>query len=242
MADESTGALQIPAGLYGGTPCDTMEREPMVLFGHVGVTLGASILLVGAARTILGTGTPRGGMGESFSLSSGHTFFLGRCLDRMRSWLTLLGESFDVRLVLLASIFPDIVDKPLGQVLLRETVSNGRIYCHTLLFLALVTVLGLLVYWRLSWTWLLVIAFGTGTHLVLDSMWRWPQTLFWPAYGWTFEKLDLDHWIDRVWHGLLTDSALYVVEIIGLMVMAWFLWNLLHRGKFWEFVRTGYIG
>jgi hypothetical protein len=54
-----------------------------------------------------------------------------------------LQKIIDYRLVLIASILPDIIDKPLGGVILKESVGNGRIYAHTFLFLLFLFGLGM---------------------------------------------------------------------------------------------------
>jgi hypothetical protein len=83
----------------------------------------------------------------------------------------------------LGAILPDIVDKPLGHLLLQSTLDSGRIIAHTLLFLGLVSAAGLMA-WRYRLTPLvLVLAMGVASHLVLDTMWDNPTTLFWPALG-----------------------------------------------------------
>ncbi len=83
----------------------------------------------------------------------------------------------------IGAILPDLIDKPLGHILLKGTLDSGRIYAHTLLFLGIVLVAGIL-YWRSrSSSLLLVLGGGIMTHLVLDGMWNIPNTLFWPALG-----------------------------------------------------------
>ncbi len=39
--------------------------------------------------------------------------------------------------MLIGSMLPDIIDKPLGGLICKETLGNGRTYAHTLLFLLL---------------------------------------------------------------------------------------------------------
>jgi membrane-bound metal-dependent hydrolase YbcI (DUF457 family) len=94
-----------------------------------------------------------------------------------------IGSRIVVPVAALGAILPDIVDKPLGHLLLQGTLDSGRIYAHTLLFLGLVTVAGV-VAWRYKLTPLvLVAAMGVASHLVLDTMWDNPVTLLWPALG-----------------------------------------------------------
>jgi len=93
----------------------------------------------------------------------------------------------------LGSLLPDIIDKPVGQFFFRDTFSNGRIFCHTLLFLILITLAGLCLYRSRGKTWLLGFSFGTFMHLIQDQMWLEPRTFLWPLYGFAFEKIDLTH-------------------------------------------------
>lgn len=128
------------------------------------------------------------------------------------SWLDSLAKHVDIRFLLIGSLLPDIVDKPVGLLLFRETFSNGRIFCHTLLFLGLLSLAGIYFYRRGGKTWLLALSFGTFTHLILDQMWRSPRTLLWPVYGFAFEKIDLTGWMSNIFYALLTDPAVYVPE------------------------------
>ena len=48
----------------------------------------------------------------------------------------------DYRAVLVGSILPDIIDKPIGAYLFRSTFHNSRIFAHTLLFSVLLMLMG----------------------------------------------------------------------------------------------------
>lgn len=120
-------------------------------------------------------------------------FFIGRtvlvfCHLLIGSVLGLLiyrryGHRWAVPVAALGAILPDIIDKPLGHVLLRATLDSGRIYGHTLLFLGIVTLAGLVYLRSRRSPILLVVAVGMVSHLVLDSMWANPTTLLWPSLG-----------------------------------------------------------
>jgi len=128
----------------------------MLILGHAGITLGAATLLSGALR---------------IKHSS---------QDRKVSWFTSLSSYIDIRLLLIGSLLPDIIDKPVGQLFFREIFSQGRIFSHTLLFLVIITMAGYYLYKRRRAVWLLTLSFGTFMHLILDEIWNAPRTLFWP--------------------------------------------------------------
>jgi len=207
----------------------------MLVLGHVGITLGASALLAGALNS---SRWPKTTQNEAVVSSSHYSQVLP---ERKLSWLAYLGNSIDIRLLLVGSLLPDIIDKPVGQFFFRETFSNGRIFCHTLLFLILLTVAGVYLYRRYRRTWLLVLSFGTFTHLILDRMWEAPRTLFWPLLGLAFEKADIGDWVLGMLHALLTNPAVYLPELLGAVVLIWFAWLLLRRRKIYSFIRYGQV-
>jgi len=147
----------------------------------------------------------------------------------------------DIRTLLVGSLLPDIIDKPIGHWLFKEYFSNGRIFSHTLLFLTLITILGVFYYRYFSKTWFLFLSFGIFMHLILDEMWRTPRTLLWPILGLEFERIGLTDWLGGIWHCLFTDPAVYVPELLGLFIVIWFLWMLLRMRTFYSFTRYGRV-
>lgn len=186
----------------------------MLILGHVGLTLGTAALVAGARR------------GNRFSLAA---------------WLTSLGSHIDIRLLIIGSLLPDIIDKPIGQFFFKETFSQGRIFSHTLLFLIIVTLGGLYFYFRRNRVGLLTIAIGTLSHLIFDQIWRTPQTLFWPLYGFTFTRIELGEWIPNILTALLTNPQVYLPEMAGAIILLWFGVMLLRRKKVYAFIRYGQV-
>jgi hypothetical protein len=154
-------------------------------------------------------------------------------------WLDRLAARVDLRVLVIGSLLPDIVDKPVGQLFFRGAFGNGRILAHTLVFLLALSVAGVLLYRRRGRTWLLALAFGTATHLVFDQIWREPRTLWWPAYGLSFGPVNLTDWIPKMLHSLLTNPAVSVPEAGGAVVLALLALLLLRRRSLWAFLRHG---
>jgi len=205
----------------------------MFIFGHTGITLGVATLLNGI---LIKSHTPPknelAGKQQSLQEPSDSENGYARGIS---SWPASLASRIDARLLLIGSLLPDIIDKPVGWVFFRDTFSNGRIYGHTLLFLIVITLGGLYLYWRRHKTWLLALSFGTFTHLILDLMWRAPKTLLWPLYGWQFEREAYpENWILIIYdiiHFTLNHPIMSIPEIAGVLVLAWFGWSLLHKRK-----------
>jgi membrane-bound metal-dependent hydrolase YbcI (DUF457 family) len=211
----------------------------MLVLGHAGITLGAAVLLAGVLGGNRSPNVMLNGMNKS--LSPANTGTQNNLPINKLSSLVSLGRRIDIRLLLIGSLLPDIIDKPIGQLLFRETISNGRIFCHTLLFLILVMVAALFFYKRKGKTWLLALSFGTFMHLILDQMWHTPRTLLWPLLGLNFESIDLTDWLGNIWHVLFTDATVYIPELVGLLILVGFMLVLLYRHNTYAFIRYGRI-
>ena len=190
----------------------------MLILGHAGITLGAATLLAGAAE-------------------SRHSSPASKV-----SWFTHLSSYVDIRILLIGSLLPDIIDKPVGQYLFSETFSNGRIFSHSLLFLVLITAAGFYLYKRHRKVWLLTLAAGTLMHLILDRMWQAPRTLFWPFLGTNFDRIDLTNIVYNVLLEFLSNPALYIPEAVGMAILLWFGLELVKKRRIGTFFKYGKAG
>ena len=199
----------------------------MLIFGHAGLTLGAALLLAGS------------GMG-SHSSQNGEVTPGVESTDHSKTPKALRIESLahyvDLRLLLVGSLLPDLIDKPIGELFLRGTFNNGRIFGHTLIFLAIITTIGFYQYRHNRKTWLLTFSFGTFTHIVFDQMWRNPHTLLWPAYGLSFPKVEVINWTK-----LLVSPQAYLPELAGAAILIWFAQLLARKRSIFAFLRYGKV-
>jgi len=211
----------------------------MLLLGHTGITLGAVALVNGILSKSHGLHKRENKVTKRLQtlpeIKSAQEHHSGSRL----SSLTSLTNRIDIRLLLIGSLLPDIFDKPIGQFFFRDSLSNGRIFCHTLAFLLLITVAGSYLYRSYKKTWLLVLSLGTFTHLICDQMWLTPRTLLWPLYGWTFQRADLTLWMQNIFYALRTNPAVYIPELVGAAVLIWFLVVLVRRRQVYAFIRNG---
>jgi inner membrane protein len=187
----------------------------MLIFGHVGLTLGTAAL---TARAIAGRKEGR---------------------EEKRPFFAPLARYVDIRVLMVGSLLPDIIDKPVGDFLFRDTLGNGRIYAHTLLFFVLVAAAGYYLYRRRGHVWLLTLAAGDFMHLILDEIWQEPKTLFWPLLGWRFGWYELHGWLFSMLRELLQEPYVYISEVIGLAIVISFAVWLISQKKVREFIRHG---
>ena len=213
----------------------------MLPLAHAGIALGAAFLLDRALFSRHTVSAEHHDMQEDTESSAEVVAPASAESPPQASRWSSLGSRIDLRLLLIASLLPDIVDKPVGQYLFRETFSTGRIFCHTLLFLIIIAILGLYLYRTRGRLWLLVVSFGVFTHLLMDEMWVTPRTFLWPLYGLAFEPEDLSVWSQKVWHALFSDPAVFVPELVGAAVLIWFLAGLVGKGRVYAFIRSGEV-
>ncbi len=131
----------------------------------------------------------------------------------------------DLSLVAFGAMLPDLIDKPLGEVLLSGSLANGRIYGHTLLFCLLTLLMALYIYRNNKDTRPLIVPAATFLHLMEDRMWNTPQTLFWPLLGWQFpdgyhSAGILDYFLS-IFSNAYTPAISYVFisELLGLSIL-----------------------
>ncbi len=200
----------------------------MFLFGHVGITLGAAVLGTGAITVARSEKSRANGQ----ALSSAKRKSLPSALA---SWVRTLDRFLDIRLLLLGSLLPDIIDKPVGYLAFH----NGRVFSHTILFAVVMLALGIYVWRRHRQTWLLALNIGTLAHLALDSMWLNPHAFFWPLLGVGFPRFEEANWFTYWLTNLFGDAANSIPEVIGLLVVLAFAVFLVREKRLWTFVFRG---
>jgi membrane-bound metal-dependent hydrolase YbcI (DUF457 family) len=145
----------------------------------------------------------------------------------------------DYRLLLVVSLLPDLVDKPLAKLLSKSYEYESRAVGHSLVFLGFVALI-MGFFWLSNWRagfWPFVL--GTLSHDVLDVMWWHPGIFYWPIEGLQFPKP-----IDVAWRGMMNFAG-YPIRILDfldnlavLCLLAMFMYVAL-RGRIMEFLRHG---
>ncbi|MCC7353838.1 MAG: metal-dependent hydrolase [Anaerolineae bacterium] len=175
-------------------------------------------------------------------LPSGHVEITWGILNLVQRRLRAFAHA-DYRLVALAAVLPDLIDKPLAVFAFPKTKAT-LLYAHTLL--------AHLGAWgaaaasgQLRRTLPYLLAFSG--HLLLDRIWRFPRTLFYPFQGRRFHA-----WRDMsspllFWKGYLTALWQYpylsIAEVVGVVALAWLVRDrgLHQRGTLARFLRTGHV-
>lgn len=154
------------------------------------------------------------------------------------------GEDADYRLVALAATAPDLIDKPLAWAYFYERYKSAVLFAHTLIAnIAAILVTLLFAPARCVYT----VAFLG--HALLDRLWLFPATFYWPTRGWRFhvwgkrgseqEKIGMAYWI-----AFTRRPELWGWEAGGLLALAIFIWRhrLYQRAPLKRFLLTGRPG
>ena len=160
----------------------------------------------------------------------------------VRPWTKNLTGKYFRRAVLVGTLLPDLIDKPIYYSVYYLSslnipigpfgfITQTRTFGHTAIFLF---ALALLAFYRQS-KLLAALALGTATHLVLDSWsdsflhhhWMGGQTvLLWPFLGWQFPP---DPYGGLTAHlSLVKRPVILYGEIIGIGLLAWDYWKRRH--------------
>lgn len=127
----------------------------------------------------------------------------------------------DYRLLALAALGPDIIDKPLAMLVFTASHTSQLVF-HSLLVHAGLLLLALLVWRRALPT---VLAFNS--HLIADRMWNHTETFWWPLFGWdtfwAFKFMNSPEAMAAVYWDIITRyPQVWVVELLALSYLFWF--------------------
>lgn len=141
----------------------------------------------------------------------GATLFLFRWIFR--------DPKVDVRFLALGALVPDLIDLPLGTLLLADSLSTGEAWTHSLVAPSVATVIVLLATRRgrrrRAWMALVI---GMFIHLLLDGMWMKTEVFLWPFFG-SIPSGPSPYWAD-VFTRAFADPWRWVREFVGLAYLA----------------------
>lgn len=145
----------------------------------------------------------------------------------------------DYRILMVASLLPDLVDKPLAKLMSSSYDLEGRAFGHSLMFLACIgLIMGFL--WLFKWRagfWPFVL--GTLMHVVLDVMWLHPGIFYWPSAGWVFPKPVGEAWQGMMQFGNYQIKTLDFLDNLGVLLLLSIFMRVAMSGRIREFLRRG---
>lgn len=128
--------------------------------------------------------------------------------------------AMDLRWVLAGALLPDLIDKPIGAVLLNDVFHAHRLFGHTLLFPTALLGLVMVVTRRGSALrkGMVGLVIGVLFHLVLDGAWAAPEAFWWPFFGTAFPEQSPSA-LGPLLEDMITDPRVWVGEAVGLVYL-----------------------
>jgi inner membrane protein len=212
----------------------------MLLFGHIGFTLAAGLLLNNILPKKRILADKKTNLNNTDSIPP----YPPKDLSQKYWSLILRSKNVDLRFLIIGSLLPDIIDKPIGQYLFQSVFGSGRIFGHTLLFFILLLLIGLFAKAKFKNSLVLVLSFGAFTHLILDFMWFSPGIFLWPLFGFTFirfSSVPLQDYLIGLIKEVYQVPTVAIPELLGAAIAIWFVWLVVRKGKFRTFMRTGHV-
>ncbi len=165
-------------------------------------------------------------------LPTAHIAYTWLALDLAQEHLD--APDVDYRLIALAATAPDLIDKPLALAYFYERYKSAVLFAHTLIVHLAVLAWGL---WPGRTGKARVLALAFVGHAVLDRLWHFRDTFYWPFRGWHFtvwgkrgseqEKIGLAYW-----YAFTRRPELWMWEVGSLLALAWFVRrNRLYRWR-----------
>lgn len=124
----------------------------------------------------------------------------------------------DYRLVMLGAVLPDLLDKPLGELIFPGAFHSGKVFGHTLLLSACLLMVGGALYHSQRRTGVLSLGIGTTSHLLGDAMWNTAATLLWPLLGWFRPEEVTGSWLARMLN-YLSSPFIFFTEMAGFLLL-----------------------
>ncbi|MFZ4851166.1 MAG: hypothetical protein ACOYL7_18745 [Caldilinea sp.] len=169
-----------------------------------------------------------------------HVAYTWLALDLAQEQLGVVPKA-DYRLVGLAATGPDLFDKPLAALYFYRRYKSAVLFAHTLL-------VNLGVLWLVASRFRPLALYGAAFlgHALLDRLWLFPNTFYWPLRGWRFhvwgkqgsEQSEIGK---AYWYAFTRRPELWGWEVGGVVALLWFVWRrrLYHWPNLRQFLRTG---
>ena len=169
-------------------------------------------------------------------LPPSHVAYTLAALSELQKQTGRFGEA-DYRLVALAAMGPDLIDKPLAWLYFYRRYRSAVLFAHTLLA-HLATLL--FTVWRAPHRVVYALAFNG--HALADRLWFFHDTWYWPLRGWRFHvwrkqgseqsSINLAYW-----YAFTRRRELWGWELGGFAAALWFV----GRNRLWERPRLRHL-
>ena len=164
-------------------------------------------------------------------LPQSHVTYTIAAVDLLKNKIPAF-KNIDYRLLALAAMGPDLIDKPLAALYFYRRYKSAVLFAHTLIVHLAVLIFTI---WKKPRWWPYLLAFNG--HAILDRLWYFYDTWYWPFRGWRFHQWKKEGSEQQdiklaYWYAFTRRPELWIWELGGILAGLWFVWhNRLYR---WE--------
>ena len=127
--------------------------------------------------------------------------------------------------VAFGSVLPDLVDKPLGHLIMNESLDNGRLLFHGLMMVGIILVVALALR-RTRYSVLFAgLALGMISHQLLDAMWLDPVAWFFPLMGPYVPAHYPDFFVHGLWAELTSPTEWIFLFVSASLIIPFTAWR-----------------
>jgi len=169
----------------------------------------------------------------------GHLGITTAIIKKCEKYFNADNIKIDYRVVLFASVLPDIIDKPAALLLMRSHTVNTRLFGHTLIFTLLLIITGYIYSTINNNSNVLILGLCSFIHLILDSMWLFPHTFLYPLYGFKFPlQLQMGNFPNYL-SEVFSLPILSGFEVIGWIILIYYSILSKKHLSFYRFLKYG---
>lgn len=162
-------------------------------------------------------------------------------------------DFIDYRMVMIGSLLPDIIDKPLVQIIYGLRNHEGHLIAHSFIFSGLLILIGMILLYMKENKSVITIGISCLIHQLLDKLMLVPNIFFLPRVNSSnfvaLKKLTFIHNIMRPVYmrfPYLRDTVLYferpyvfISEVIGFIIVICFIYKLFANKSIHKFIKNG---
>lgn len=159
----------------------------------------------------------------------------------------------DYRVVMLGALLPDIIDKPIVEIVYGLRTHEGHLFAHTFIFSGLLIVIGTIYFLINKNKNVFLLGICSLLHQLMDRMVLLPNIFSLPVFGVGSSiiprHLDFIHKITAAVYNAVPyfedvkmyflEPYVYIPEVIGFLVLFYFVCKLIIIKKFKGFLKYG---
>lgn len=161
----------------------------------------------------------------------------------------------DYRVVLVGSLLPDIIDKPLVQLIYGLQDHSGHFFAHSFIFSSLLILIGIIILKLYRNNNILLLGVCSLLHQLMDILILYPKIFIYPLFSRVLFIVPknlglLDKVMSPIYKAVpyfkdvelyLLEPYIYIFEVIGFLIIVYFICKLIRNKNMVKFFKSGLL-